>query len=133
MSIETLRAAIETAADNSKTWFIDNAKKSGRSKYFERGKMGDDGTGAVYAYFSTDGKALYVGESSRYIKRRMHDQKSPQKYAEWWKSWSTVRFIQVKNRTDRITLELLLILSLQPMFNKKPGKRLFSKMFSDAD
>lgn len=100
-----------------------------RDDYFARGKLGDPGTGAVYAYFSQDGTPLYAGEASRPIKRRMHDQKSPHKVARWWSLWHTVRLLPVVDRTDRLTLELLLILALNPQFNVKPGQRQLSQMF----
>ena len=47
----------------------------------------------------------------------------------WWKSWKTVRFLQVQNETDRLTLELHLILALKPPHNSKPGSREFGSMF----
>jgi hypothetical protein len=92
-------------------------------------KLGDSGKGAVYAYFDKHQGTLYVGQAGRPIKRRMHDELSKHKLAKWWKSWETVRFVQLEDRTDRLTLELLLVLALKPKYNSKPGAREISKMF----
>lgn len=132
-TIATLRQSIERAATDAKDWFTSAAFSKEREDFFAKGKLGDKGTGAVYAYYDANGNALYVGEASRPIKRRMHDQTSPHKTAQWWKSWTTVRFLQIQNRTDRIALELLLIFSLKPKFNSKPCSREFILMFTDAN
>ncbi|WP_153067417.1 hypothetical protein [Steroidobacter cummioxidans] len=111
--------------------FFSVAAAGTREEYLARGKLADAGAGAVYAYFAEDGTALYVGEAGRPIKRRMHDKTSPHKSTAWWDSWTSVRFMQITDRTDRLTLELLLILALRPTFNSKPGPRDFAKMFED--
>lgn len=130
-SIVALRQSLERSSSDAKAWFSSAAVSKGRKDFFAKGKLGDNGTGAVYAYFDANGKALYVGEASRPIKRRMHDETSPHKNTTWWESWETVRFVQVQDRTDRLTLELLLILALQPPFNSKPGARAVGAMFPE--
>jgi hypothetical protein len=128
---EGLRAALSHACSEVAILFMSETIPKSRDEYFAKGKLGDNGKGAVYAYFDCQGTALYIGESSRPIKRRMHDQRSPHKSAEWWVRWEFVRFMQVHNRTDRLVLELLLILSLRPIFNAKPGPRELTKMFDN--
>ena len=109
-------------------WFKSKATEKDRQCYFSRGKLGDNGRGAVYVY-SKNGKALYVGESGRHIKRRMHDKTSPHKEKKWWNEWNQVAYLNIENRTDRLTLELLLILSLHPEHNIKPEARKIDDMF----
>ena len=124
-----LRKAIKKASDEAKAMFFSNTEPKSRHTYFERGKLGDTGKGAVYVYFSPDGKALYVGQAGRHIKLRQHDQTSPHKKKPWWNYWETVRFIAVTNETDRVILETLLIIALRPQYNHKPGAREIEKMF----
>ena len=128
-TIGQLRNSLEQAAMDAKELFFDAASLKSRLEYFAKGQLGDSGDGAVYAYFAPDGAALYVGEAGRPIKRRMHDQTSPHKNAAWWQSWEKVRLLAVTNRTDRLALELLLILALKPAFNSKPAARDFAAMF----
>lgn len=130
-TIAIVRQSLKKAAIDAMNWFSSDAASKGREDFLARGKHGDNGTGAVYVYFDENNSALYVGESSRHIKKRMHDQRSPHKTTEWWESWKTVKFLQVQDRTDRLTLELLLILALKPKFNSKPGPREFSAMFAN--
>lgn len=129
--IVNVRKSLSKAATDAMNWFNSNSIIKGRGDYFAKGKLGDKGTGAVYAYFDSDGTALYVGQASRPIKSRIHDQTSPHKNTEWWKSWKVVRFLNLQNQTDRLTLELLLILQLKPKFNLKPSAREFFAMFSN--
>ena len=127
-----VRESLKESAIAAMDWFLLDSTLKDREAYFAKGKLGDIGTGAVYVYFDKNKTPLYVGEAGRPIKRRMHDQTSPHKNKDWWKSWTTVRFLQIPNQTDRLTLELLLILSLNPSFNSKPGPRMFADMFLDA-
>ncbi len=126
-----VRQSLRKTAANAKSWFLSTAILKERKDYVARGKLGDDGSGAVYVYFDKSGAALYVGEAGRPIKRRMHDQEAPHKKTKWWISWKNVRFLQVRNRTDRLVLELLLILAFMPRFNLKPGARELDAMFKN--
>ncbi|WP_114070887.1 GIY-YIG nuclease family protein [uncultured Comamonas sp.] len=130
---ELFRRSLASASENAINFFMSKTFVHDRSVFFARGKLGDDGSGAVYAYYDEHGKALYVGQSGRTIKSRMHDQTSPHKKTLWWETWKTMRFVQVRDCTDRLTLELLLILALQPAFNTKPGPRMLATMFENAD
>jgi hypothetical protein len=120
-----IRAASIMAADDFKS----QCELINRNVYEARGKLGDDGRGAVYVYYSSKGKALYVGETGRYIKARKHDQTSPHKTTEWWDKWKGMRFAQMSDETDRLILEMLLALGLQPKYNKKPRPKAVSKLF----
>ena len=123
-----IQKKIKSASSEARKWFVKNSLRKSREVYFAKGKLCDQGNGAVYIYYK-DRKAVYVGESSRPIKRRMHDQKSPHKKQSWWKEWTAVRFINIPERTDRLTLELLLILAYKPENNVKPGPRKVEDMF----
>ena len=123
-----MKNELQTAVECSVLWFENNCTAKSREIYFEKGKLTDKGTGAVYVYLKK-GVAVYVGESSRPIKRRMHDKTSPHKKKPWWKTWDTVKFINLKDRTDRMTLELHLVLGLKPKENIKPASREIDKMF----
>ena len=126
-----VRSSLQKPSADAEAFFRSKATSKDRDAFFAKGKLGDNGTGAVYAYFDEAGNALYVGEAGRPIKRRMHDQTSPHKDKVWWELWRTVRFLQMQDRTDRLTLELLLILALKPKFNSKPGPREFAAMFEN--
>ncbi|MES2250104.1 MAG: hypothetical protein V4645_22735 [Pseudomonadota bacterium] len=132
-TLETLRKSLEKTASDAKDMFLATTTPKTREVFLSRGQLGDEGTGAVYAYFDADGRAVYVGETGRRIKSRMHDETSPHAKAAWWPSWTAMRFLRVSDRTDRLTLELLLILALEPPFNAKPGARVFAEMFASAD
>jgi len=126
---EKFNEGLAATAQSASEWFIESSIKKSREDYESRGKLGDNGEGAVYAYIGRNNKIIYIGETSRNIKARQHDQKSPHKKQKWWKDWSEIRFLEVCDRTDRITLELLLILYLNPRENTKPGYRKISNMF----
>lgn len=128
-SVDNFIKSLSKASSDARDWFLISTSPKSRIDFFAKRKIGDDGSGAVYAYFDKENEALYVGETSRPIKSRMHDQTSPHKSTVWWESWESVRFLQMKNRTDRLILELLLIIELQPKHNFKPGPRNFSDMF----
>ena len=128
-STARFRQSLRNAARDAKDWFWSKSTEKTRTEYFAKGKLGDDGSGAVYIYLADNQSALYIGEAGRPIKKRMHDKESPHKCAGWWKRWKTVRFVQMRNRTDRLTLELLLILACKPLHNRKPGPRDYDEMF----
>lgn len=124
--------SLAKSAQAAKDWFWAETSPKSRDDFFARGKLGDNGTGAVYAYLDEDDYPLYVGEASRPIKRRMHDQTSPHKQTEWWSQWHTVRLLSVRDRTDRLTLELMLVLALNPPYNVKPGRRRLDQMYGSS-
>ena len=122
MNIPTsiLRKSLGASSDVAKLWFESRTEQKSRDIFESKGKLGDNGSGAVYAYFDKDGHALYVGLTSRRVKARLHDQTSPHKDKAWWPEWATMRFIQLSDDMDRQILEFLLILSYSPKHNEKP-------------
>jgi len=95
-----------------------------------RGGLRDTGKGSVYVYFTRKGRALYVGQTSRAVKARLHDQEAPHKKATWWNRWSNMRFFQTSDDMDRLTLEFLLILAYRPQENKKPRAKDIAELFA---
>lgn len=128
-TLQLFRESLTITAHAAKNWFWAKTCPKSREEFFARGKLGDAGIGAVYAFLNENGEPLYVGEAGRPIKRRMHDQTSPHKRAEWWGEWRTVRLLSVPDRTDRLTLELMLVLACNPQYNVKPGKRRLDQMY----
>jgi hypothetical protein len=122
MNIPTsiLRKSLGASSDVAKLWFEDRTEPKTRDIFEAKGKLGDDGSGAVYAYFNECDEALYVGLTSRKVKARLHDVTSPHKNKPWWVQWKTMRFVQLSDDMDRQILEFLLILSYAPQFNEKP-------------
>ncbi|HCG6791005.1 hypothetical protein [Vibrio parahaemolyticus] len=118
--LEELVGAVEHTASLSKDWFIQNSSGIYRAVFFERNGLGDNGTGAVYAYFDTDGTCLYVGQTGRRVKARLHDKTSPHKDKGWWEQWSEMRFVQESEESSRLLLEMLLIQAYKPSHNSKP-------------
>jgi len=116
----TLRKSLGATADVAKLWFESRTEPKSRAVFEAKGKLGDDGNGAVYVYFDKNDNALYVGLTSRKVKCRLHDQTSPHKKKPWWKDWTTMRFVQLSDDMDRQIMEFLLILSYSPKHNEKP-------------
>jgi hypothetical protein len=115
-----LRNSIGASADIARVWFESRTESIDRATFDLKGKIGDRRTGAVYVYYDKSGKALYVGETSGAVKSRLHTATAPHKKTVWWGKWETMRFIQLPDHMDRLTLEFLLILSCAPKHNKKP-------------
>lgn len=128
-ALSILLKNLAATSESAKKWFWDASTKKPRKDFEARGKLGDKGTGSVYVYIGDNEEIIYIGETSRNIKDRQHDEKSPHKKQSWWKDWKEVRFLHVSDRTERITLELLLILQLKPRENTKPGYRELLWMF----
>lgn len=94
-----------------------------RDEFKKRGRLvGDRANGAVYVYFDAQGDAVYIGETGRHVKSRLHDQTSAHKKSIWWKTWATIRFLPMSDKSDRLIMETLLITSLNPKHNVKPGQ-----------
>lgn len=115
-----LRKSLGEAAGSARRWFEVRAELKSRATFDTRGGLGDSGVGAVYVYFAADRTALYVGETGRNVKSRLHDETSPHKKKCWWSEWTEMCFAQVADRTDRFVIELLLILAYSPKHNEKP-------------
>ena len=63
----TLRKSLGAAADLAKLWLEDRSDLKARETFEARGRLGDDGSGAVDAYFDSKGRAPYVGHTGRRI------------------------------------------------------------------
>jgi hypothetical protein len=120
ITTNSIREPLRMSVDASKTWFESRTIAFDREAFLFGNKLSDRRRGAVYVYFGPDGAALYVGQTKRAIKARLHDEKSPHKKADWWPHWTHMRFIQLPDLMDRLVLEFLLILAYSPVHNKKP-------------
>lgn len=120
MMIELIRNSLSESAGYSSTLFLDCTQPITRDKFLEPKGIVDDGLGCVYAYFNDEG-AVYVGITGLRVKSRLKTPTSPHLEAEWWPSWTHMRFLPLKSASDRIVLEYLLILGLAPVANQKPG------------
>lgn len=115
-----VRQNVGSAAASARVWFEDRTVQIGRNQFERKGGLNDSGTGSVYAYFTVEGKAIYVGQTGRFVKARLNDETSPHKKSQWWPSWSHMRFVQLSDGMDRLVLEFLLILAYSPTANSKP-------------
>ncbi len=129
MSTQVLRDSLSAATAVARTWFEERAPIKTRQQFEARGGLSDDGSGAVYAYFTAEGKAVYVGETGRTVKARLHDETSPHKKQDWWQGWTYMRFVALPDDTDRFVLESLLIAGYEPTANKKPTAKSISELF----
>ena len=124
-----LRDSLATTAAVARVWFEDRTQIKSRDEFEARGALGDSGTGAVYAYFSAQGQAIYVGQTGRAVKARLHDQTSPHKSKSWWGEWSYMRFTPLACDVDRLVLEALLIAAYEPWANEKPKAKPINSLF----
>lgn len=121
MHVAAFKDALDAAASRAKDWFEHDANEIPRRDFEPRSAAGTSPKCGVYVYVGADGSALYVGQSKRRIKLRLHDQTSPHARKPWWASWSQVRFLPIACETDRLVLELLLIVAYAPPHNRKPA------------
>jgi len=124
-----LRDSLAMTAAVARTWFEERALIKTRDQFDKRGGLDDKGTGAVYAYFTAEGKAVYVGQTGRAVKARLHDLTSPHKKKLWWSSWRYIRFLSLPDGVDRLVLESLLIAGYEPTANEKPKAKSISELF----
>jgi hypothetical protein len=118
----TLRQSLGASADIARFWFESRTTPKTKATFGAKGRLGDSGIGAVYAYYSGEA-VLYVGQTGRSVKARLHDQTSPHKSKPWWPFWTHIRFVQLADEADRLILEFLLILACAPAHNKKPRSK----------
>jgi hypothetical protein len=128
LNTQILRNSLAVSADIAKVWFEGRAPLKPRKDFEAKGKLCDEGCGCVYVYYSVDRKntkenALYVGQTDRTIKARQHDITSPHNKKSWWKDWTHLRFVNIKDKVDRQILEFLLIVALAPTCNKSPKSK----------
>lgn len=129
-STKVLRESLAQTASLGQKWFEDRTVVIDKKTFNLRDKMDDNGSGAVYVYYKND-QAVYVGETRRRVKARKHDQTSPHKDKSWWNEWTHMRFCQISDLTDRLYLELLLIVAYNPIVNKKPAAKEISDFLFD--
>ena len=91
-----------------------------REQFLRSRGIVDDGQGAVYAFFNEQ-KAVYVGMTGSKFKSLLKEPSSPLAGAAWWPIWTHIRFLPLASASDRMILEDLLILSLEPIANQRPG------------
>jgi hypothetical protein len=129
--LENCRSGIGNAAKAVADFFKNSATPAiTRDEFKMRGRLvGDRADGAVYVYFDAQGDAVYVGETGRHVKSRLHDQTSAHKNSIWWKTWTTMRFLPMSDKSDRLIMETLLITSLNPKHNVKPGQINVAEIF----
>lgn len=131
MDFKTLRNAIDSCAAVAKNWFLEHSTQKNRADWQAKGQLGDNGIGAVYAFFDATGNCLYVGQTTQTLKQRANVQTSCHYQTVWWQSWQLLRFVNTSNQTDQLILEALLILALSPPYNTKPAARQIDQMFGD--
>jgi len=118
-------------ATKAKRWFVAKACARSTADWERRGGLGDSGNGAVYAFFDRSERALYVGQTGASLKERANYETSCHYDTIWWKRWTMLRFLNAHVETDRLALELLLILALAPKYNVKPQSRPLIEMRRD--
>ncbi|MDD0841424.1 hypothetical protein [Pseudomonas sp. Gutcm_11s] len=120
-AIATLKTTLKTTAEQAQQWFESQSIVLTKEEFGGRSPKGTSPKCGVYVYYGADAFALYVGQSGRRIKLRLHDQTSPHAQKPWWSNWTDLRFLAIENETDRLVLELLLILAYAPSYNRKPA------------
>ncbi len=115
-------------AEKAKRWFLESARRCSPDDWNKRGGLNDSRDGAVYAFFGRQGGTLYVGQTGVSLKERANFETSCHYDTDWWSKWTTLRFLNIDVETDRLALELLLILSLAPKHNVKPCFRPLAEM-----
>ena len=128
ITTQALRDSLTTTSAVARAWFEDRAGITQRDQFSKRGGLADEGLGAVYAYFTAEGSAVYVGQTGRRVKARLHDVTSPHKKKHWWGSWTYMRFLPLTDSVDRRVLESLLIAGYEPTGNEKPRAKCISEM-----
>ena len=63
-----LRKSLAASSDVARLWFENRTEIKTRDVFDAKGKLGDDGSGAVYVYYGENNNALYVGLTSRKVK-----------------------------------------------------------------
>ncbi|SRR5260221_9423246 len=130
METQTLRDAIRSSALFAREWFFERAIEKEPKDWKARNALGDDGTGAVYAFFGAPNQCLYVGQSTLSLKQRARHPTSRHYDTKWWPHWKRLRFVNISHQTEQLVLEGLLILVLAPCYNSKQAAIPFDKMFA---
>jgi len=129
MNTEIFRQAINSTSSVAHDWFSERAIKKTKKDWGLRNALEDQASGAVYAFFGKDGNCLYVGQTTQKLKVRALAQTSRHYKTDWWEKWSTLKFINISDKTDQLVLEMLLIIALEPEYNIKPACRKINQMY----
>jgi len=121
-------ADLYATAEKAKRWFLAEACSRSPADWNKHGGLHDRGDGAVYAFSGQNGKSLYVGQTGASLKARANYETSRHYDTVWWAKWEMLRFLNIEGETDRLALELLLILALAPKYNLRPQFRPILKM-----
>ena len=129
MDTEILREAINSASSVARDWFTKHATIKTKEDWGARNGLQDHANGAVYAFFSEDGCCLYVGQTTQKLKVRALAQTARHDRTDWWDKWTSLKFINISDKTDQLVLEMLLIIAFEPEYNVKPASRKINEMF----
>lgn len=129
MQSTDVKASLSAAAANARAWFESESKAISAPDFGKRSEKGKAPKCAVYVYYGPAG-ALYVGHTKRGLKARLYDQTSPHAKKPWWPQWKTVRYLPIKEETDRLVLEMMLVLAYQPPYNHKPAGKHVDELFA---
>ena len=122
MKVDNLKSSIKSCTSNALKWFYENATTKSQAEWSARNALQDNGKGAVYAFLNRRNACLYIGQTTQKLKSRANVNSSNH-YQSDWEKWTTLKFVNVPNKTDQIVLEMLLILELSPQYNVKPAAR----------
>ncbi|MEE9343116.1 MAG: GIY-YIG nuclease family protein [Gammaproteobacteria bacterium] len=124
-----VRDSLRVASKDAKKWFLDKSISSPRSDWKKVSCIAKNIRNIVYAFFDEAGSCIYVGVSKVELKKRIHYKTSPHAKKPWWRKWKTVNVLEISNASDRLFLEMLLIISLMPSENMKPAGRNIKDVF----
>ena len=119
--LSDFQTSVVTASETAKALF--EQERVSIDSFRKRGSFALRLRGGVYVVEDAAG-VLYVGQTGRTLNARFfwtitdnHASKA------WFERAQKLWFMPLSNATDRLLLELLLIVAYQPIFNKKPASR----------
>lgn len=129
MEIDSFRLAVAACSATAREWFLAHSHQKDKAAWNSYGGLGDNGSGAVYAFFSSSSECLYIGQTTYPLKTRARFETSCHYDTPWWEDWTDLRFMNIENQTDQLVLEVLLILTFSPRYNAKPCARVIQDMY----
>lgn len=130
--IELIRTSLSESSQLSATLFTDCTKPISREKFLKPRGIFDVGRGCVYAFFNEE-KALYVGTTDTSVQSLLNEPTAAVVDSPWWPNWTSMRLLPLKSASDRLILEGLLILSLAPIANQKPGTAAVNQFLKEVE
>lgn len=127
---DRFKASLVQVSVDAREWFEKSSLSLTRSEFETRSAKGYGPSTAVYVYYGSDGGALYVGQSGRAIKARLYDATSPHAKTPWWPEWTSMRHLKLPDETERLVLELILIIAYAPPHNTRPAGKRASDLFA---